>query len=268
MIRLLAATDIPRALELSSTAGWNQTAEDWQMLIDLAPESCFAFECDGELAATATLICYERRLAWIGMVLTSPAYRRRGFARALVTHALEAADLRSIETVKLDATDEGRPLYESLGFVAEQEIERWSGDGRSLSRPVYTEPARFPESLAALDLSAFAAERSRVLAALSSRACVFTDPDGYLFGRTGRTAPYIGPCIARTPEIARRLLHRCLYKNEGPWLWDLLPANASARDLALESGFHLQRKLVRMYRGTKLRGEEKMLFAIAGFELG
>ncbi|MGH9612936.1 MAG: GNAT family N-acetyltransferase, partial [Bryobacteraceae bacterium] len=152
MIRSLTAADIPQALELSSIAGWNQTAEDWLMLINLAPESCFAFECDGEIAATTTLICYERRLAWIGMVLTRPPYRRRGFAHALVTHALETADRGGIETVKLDATDQGQPLYESLGFIAEQEVERWSGNGGRPSPPACTEPARFPESFAALDL--------------------------------------------------------------------------------------------------------------------
>ena len=267
VIRLLTAADIPQALELSSIAGWNQTAEDWLMLINLAPESCFALECDGEIAATATLICYERRLAWIGMVLTFPAYRRRGFARTLVKYALETADRDGIETVKLDATDQGQPLYESLGFIVEQEIERWSGNGDRPS-PACTEPARFPESFAALDLSAFAVNRSPLLSALASRARTIADLDGFLLRRTGRTAAYIGPCIARTPEIAKRMLDRCLNENEGPWLWDLLPANTSARDLALESGFHLQRKLVRMYRGTKFRGEEKMLFAIAGLELG
>ena len=238
------------------------------MLIGLAPESCFAFESDGEIAAVTTLIRYGQRLAWVGMVLTGPTYRRRGFARALVTRALEVADRAGIETVKLDATEQGRPLYESLGFIAEQAVERWCADGSVPSPHASAEPAYFSESLAALDLSAFAAERSRLLAALSSRACLLADTDGYLFSRAGRTASYIGPCIARTPEIARRLLHRRLDKNEGAWLWDLLPANTSARELAVEFGFHPQRGLVRMYRGTKLRGEEKMLFAIAGLELG
>ena len=106
-------------------AGWNQTAEDWRMLIDLAPESCLAIEMDSELAATTTLLCYGTRLAWVGMVLTKIKFRGQGLARRLLSEALKLAGQMNIETVKLDATDQGRPLYEKLGFRCEQPVERW-----------------------------------------------------------------------------------------------------------------------------------------------
>src|SRR5579863_2424566 len=126
ILRSLVASDIPAALGLSEQAGWNQTGEDWRMLVDLAPQGCLAIEVEGELAATTTLLCYGQRLAWIGMVLTKLPYRGRGFARRLLTQALTQADEMGIETVKLDATDQGRPLYEKMGFRFEQAVERWS----------------------------------------------------------------------------------------------------------------------------------------------
>ncbi len=138
--RKLRASDIPAAAQLSAEAGWNQTKEDWRLLIDLAPEGCLAIEVEGDLAATATLLCYGKRLAWIGMVLTKVPYRGRGFARRLLTDTLALADRMGIETVKLDATDQGQPLYEKLGFRAERAVERWS-------RPVSREspkPQSFP----------------------------------------------------------------------------------------------------------------------------
>ena len=76
ILRRLVASDIPAAAELSEQAGWNQTPDDWRMLIDLAPEGCLAIEVGGELAATTTLLGYGRRLAWIGMVLTKTSYSR------------------------------------------------------------------------------------------------------------------------------------------------------------------------------------------------
>jgi ribosomal protein S18 acetylase RimI-like enzyme len=39
-----------------------------------------------------------------------------GYARQLVTAALELAGARNIRCAKLDATDDGKPLYERLGF--------------------------------------------------------------------------------------------------------------------------------------------------------
>src|SRR2546423_5714849 len=128
-LRSMRAEDVPAAFNLSAQAGWNQTEEDWRTLLELAPKTCLAIEVDGQLAATTTLLCYGRRLAWIGMVLTKAPYQRHGFARRLLAHALEIADKMGIATIKLDATDQGQPLYESLGFRNEQEIERWARPG-------------------------------------------------------------------------------------------------------------------------------------------
>src|SRR5438445_6279395 len=124
-LRLLNSRDLASAFELSTAAGWNQTVEDWAMLIELAPEGCFGIEADGWLVSTTTLVRYGQRLAWIGMVLTNAEYRGRGFARRLLAEALDRADSMGVETVKLDATDQGRPLYEKLGFEPEQAVERW-----------------------------------------------------------------------------------------------------------------------------------------------
>jgi ribosomal protein S18 acetylase RimI-like enzyme len=130
-LRRLRREDISIAAGLSAHAGWNQTEEDWLTLLELSPETCMAMEVDGHLAATTTLILYGRRLAWIGMVLTQTEYRQRGLARTLLANALEHADQMGVETIKLDATDQGKPLYERFGFHREQEIERWSRPGES-----------------------------------------------------------------------------------------------------------------------------------------
>ena len=53
--RNLEINDLPAALELSTLAGWNQTADDWRLLLELAPSGCFGIEVDGRVVATATL---------------------------------------------------------------------------------------------------------------------------------------------------------------------------------------------------------------------
>src|SRR5882672_10369290 len=119
-LRRLTAEDVPDAVQLSTEAGWNQTADDWRMLISLAPESCLGIEVAGELASTTALLCYGQKLAWIGMVLTRERFRGRGLAHRLLSHTLALADQMKIESVKLDATDQGKPLYEKSGFRFEQ----------------------------------------------------------------------------------------------------------------------------------------------------
>ena len=119
-------------MELSTAANWNQMPEDWCRIMQLSSEGCRCIEDAGKIVATATLLPYGTRLAWIGMVLTRPEYRRQGLARRLMEDAIVAAERRGIQALKLDATDEGRPLYENLGFVVEKTVERWGRDGGEL----------------------------------------------------------------------------------------------------------------------------------------
>lgn len=219
-------------------------------------------ECNGALAATTTLVCYGRRLGWIGMVLTRPDFRRRGLARLLLGRALAMADASGVETLGLDATDEGRPLYEQLGFLPAAAIERWYRPGR----PGNTAGADSPEDTRPLpvpDSRAFGADRSIALRKLGNPLVAH---DGYLFHRPGVRAHYMGPCIAGTPETARGLIARV--HHETGVFWDLFPGHTHAADLASALGFRPQRRLTRMLRGAPLKSETSLVYAIAGFELG
>jgi GNAT superfamily N-acetyltransferase len=259
MVRLLQEQDIAIASELSAEAAWNQTADDWRMLLRLNPENCFGIEAEGRLVSTATLCCYGKQLAWIGMVLTNRAYRRRGFARTLLLHAIARADQLGIESLKLDATDQGQPLYESLGFRVEQPVERWWRPGQPGGAGLQ------PANLLDHDIQAYAADRSKLLGALTKRSKVQAQSDGFCLSRPGRLANYIGPCVSGSAEFARTSIQACAAEES---YWDLLLQNQSALALATELGFKPQRKLIRMVRGRDLRGREDWIYAIAGFELG
>jgi GNAT superfamily N-acetyltransferase len=55
-------------------------------------------------------------------VYTEPSYRRRGLARQLMQITLDCCRERGITIATLHASDEGRPLYESIGFKATNEM--------------------------------------------------------------------------------------------------------------------------------------------------
>jgi GNAT superfamily N-acetyltransferase len=267
-IRRLCPSDLDGVLRLTRAAGWNQLAADWERLLFLEPEGCFALECDGQIAASTTVLCYDKDLAWVGMVLTAPEFRRRGFAESLIVHALEFAESRKIANLKLDATDSGIELYRKHGFVAECEIERWRRN------PGPIEPAEVsgysPDPV--YDQLNFGADRTHLLSELAKVGAASVPEEGYAMGRPGFSAAYFGPCVAKSGTVARRLLRWFLTDHsEEPVFWDLFPANKEAVRIAEEFGFSPVRRLTRMAlsRASAHRIPNSAdVFAIAGFELG
>jgi len=266
-ICVLNSGDLSSAFELSSIAGWNQTVDDWQLLMSLPQAHCFAIEADGQLVSTTTLVCYGQQLAWIGMVLTRPEYRGHGHARRLFTHILDHAESLGIQTLKLDATEQGKPLYESFGFRAEQPVERWVRPGGAATHS-HKSSSGFNEDLRRLDIEAFGADRSPLLAQLANRGDLVAASDAFSFTRPGRVTSYLGPCVASDPYRARVLIRESVAASDKSWSWDLLPENAHAIGLARELGFTRQRLLTRMSRGELQHRRDDMIYAIAGFELG
>lgn len=270
-VRPLSAGDIPAAFQLSADAGWNQTAEDWQRLIDLSPEGCLAIDVGGELAATATLVCYGRKLGWIGMVLTKRQHRGRGLARHLLTEALDLADRMRIATVKLDATQDGKPIYEKFGFRPEHAVERWSRPGSSKTSTLASNAlgkAPLTEECRNADCLAFGADRKQLLENLAHENTLMAIGTSYLLARPGRQSAYLGPCVSNSPKTARALIERALLRSASNWAWDLFPDNTSAVKIARELGFTPSRHLLRMGRGQDLCTKNEHIYAIAGFELG
>ena len=200
----IAPRDLPDALELSRLAGWNQTSDDWELLLRLDPKGCFGIEVEGHMVATTSLLCYEQQLAWIGMVLTKPDYRRMGFARRLMQAALERSASLKIASVKLDATADGQPLYEKLGFTTEQIVERWFRDaGQRQTNETRSSDVPLGATSKEMDHEAFGADRSAVLRELAGRNPPAVTPEAFSFSRAGSRSRYLGPVSLR---ISKRLV--------------------------------------------------------------
>ena len=59
-------------------------------------------------------------------VYTEPSWRHRGLASLLMRHALDGARAHHVASLVLHASDQGRSMYESLGFVPTNEM-RYTG---------------------------------------------------------------------------------------------------------------------------------------------
>jgi GNAT superfamily N-acetyltransferase len=278
-IRLLTEADIPSAMKLKESAGWNQTENDWRSLLKLEPLGCFGAELDGELVGTTTTTTYEDELAWIGMVLVQPERRRQGIAKRLMTTALEYLKDR-VATVKLDATPAGKFVYEGFGFKTEGLIERWtrnadfhdaSCDGVTI---LDNETLR---ELIALDRDVFKANRSKLiemLVANSSAVPVVKRTEdgslsGYAFSRRGSKADYVGPVISQDASQVRTLLDRLLAQMTGrPSYFDFNTSCICDSAVLVERGFKKERELIRMHYGEPSASTSSFVIAIAGPEVG
>jgi GNAT superfamily N-acetyltransferase len=234
---LMTVDDIPEAMRLKDLAGWNQTAADWERFLSAGPDGCFVAKCDGCVVGTSTTIIYEDRFAWIGMVLVEQQFRGQGIGTALLERAIQYLDSRNILCMKLDATPQGRVLYEKLGFVSEYDIERWmlkrqleresrtgilpvnGGDrqdagptadvgplprGCSLPETEHRNVSAHVEEVLRLDREIFGADRSRLLRSLTETAPGFT-----FVARGGVGVGIEGYTFGRRGSLADHL---------GPWM--------------------------------------------------
>lgn len=62
------------------------------------------------------------RRAWVVNMFTEPEHRRRGLARMLMAAAVEWCRAEGMRFLYLHASEDGRPLYGSLGFTPTNEM--------------------------------------------------------------------------------------------------------------------------------------------------
>jgi GNAT superfamily N-acetyltransferase len=277
-IRAMQPDDVGLGLDLCRQAGWNQVEADWRRLLALAPGGLFVAEQDGVPCGTASTTCYGKQTAWIGMILVHTDFRRRGIGTALMDRCIEHLRGEAIESIKLDATHLGRPLYLQLGFQDERAIHRYAGPrppGLSVGPAVSAVRADDWPAIAKCDLVAFGADRTELLRLFANdgpSAVVRSGDDllAYGFAREGFHASFIGPLVAVDTQAARAVAEGLLAQlPDEDVYWDLMPDNEAADQLAASLGFSVARRLTRMYLGDKMNpGDVGLIYGAGGFEVG
>ena len=283
--------DLAAADRLTRLACWNQIEGDWRTWLKLTEARAWVTEIDGRVVGSTTAIPYENRFGWVGMVLVDPDFRRQGVATNLVRTALHYLERKGCQCQKLDATSEGKEIYEKLGFRVEYQVQRWRRSAMSLPEPREGgQLAMIGRSLApgleALDRRAFGASRRELLNLFlhnGFRGYACSEPQtpsaavsrpnlirGYGFGRPGRGAAQIGPLVAVNPGAAGELMDRLRRDlGQSTIIADVAAGNRKATDLLERHGFSPVRHLVRMFRGPNaFPGQLEEIYCLAGFEWG
>lgn len=276
----LAEEHIRGCVALVAEARWNQTADDWRIMLALG-EGFGLLDPRGTLVATSLALPFESGgFGWISMVLVTEAHRRKGLATRLMASAMAALEARKLVAI-LDATPAGREVYRLLGFEDTWGIERMQ----------CLEPPQLPavppvsvramtdadwEAVCTLDAQAFCADRRALIAGLRVRlpqAALVAERagriTGFLLGRDGRIANDLGPCVADSEKTAVALLASALKAVPAPVFLDMPAQHAAVGEWLRAAGFTLQRPYTRMLLNRREPfNDVERLFAIAGPELG
>jgi GNAT superfamily N-acetyltransferase len=269
--RDMTPADLAEGLRLSRASGWNQTLEDWRLLLSLGPGLFRVAAEAGRVVASGGAVRYGDALAWICMILVDPERRGHGVGTRIFDEVLARCEAEAragrLRCVGLDATPAGRGIYVQRGFVdgLPPGVGGRFGGGSAIVRmraepttgidsPARVRPLEAPDldAVLARDLEVFGADRRAVLRFMleSAPELARTTTEGaYCFGRHGDHSDHVGPVVAGSRESALTLVRACLsLPRRRPLILDARGDPAWLAALS-ELGFREQRPFTRMYLG-------------------
>ncbi|MGA4722209.1 GNAT family N-acetyltransferase [Fictibacillus nanhaiensis] len=111
-----------RLIELSESVGWDY---DEQEIHTILSSGCIYGHKnrDGRIVSSAAIIPYDTNIASIGMVIVSPDYRGLGLGKEVTQTCIDRVSTDT--SIMLISTEEGKPLYERLGFKTVDVIHKF-----------------------------------------------------------------------------------------------------------------------------------------------
>ncbi|WP_234320495.1 GNAT family N-acetyltransferase [Streptomyces sp. SBT349] len=230
-IRRLTLHDLAACLDLAADRGWTREKHKWRLLLSAgqgfgidAPPG----DAHGGLIASVVLMPYTDTHRALGMMLVARRWERRGIGRALMRHAIAEC---GTATAFLSATENGRPLYEQLGFTAVGAFTTLRGHftgahRRASAHTVRDATAADMPALLAYDLPVFGADRTGLLARLPAFAdrLLVAEAGGRLAGYAAswpnETTTVLGPVLADDEATARDLIARLAAASDLPVRFD------------------------------------------------
>jgi hypothetical protein len=273
-IRLLALAEVGTLVEWAAGEGWNPGPDDAAAFHAADPGGFLGCFVDGAFAAGISAVAYGAEFGFIGLYISRPEFRGRGYGLKVWTAGMQRLDGR---VIGLDGVPAQQENYRAMGFETAYATQRWSGRiaavPNAATRPIACSKADVP-AMIAYDRRFFPAPREDFLKAWLSpprkafAVIVGGDIRGYAVIRDSADGAKIGPLFADDGEIARELLFACAAECDGPVHLDV-PAGrtgfaALLQSLGLERGF----ETARMYKGGAPAVDQDGIYAITTLELG
>ncbi|MBB3996719.1 GNAT family N-acetyltransferase [Aureimonas pseudogalii] len=262
------------AVDLSRAEGWPHRREDWALVLSLSRG--IVARVGERIVGTALATPFGDTGAAVNMVIVDKAMRGRGLGRRLMNGAITAAGTRPC---RLTATQDGRPLYEKLGFAAIGEIGQHQGiviaPAADPSADIAFAGADMEDTLATLDAEATGLDRRALFSHLArdGRFAVLRREgriEGFAALRPFGRGEVAGPVVARSAADAKALLGFLFAERAGAFLRVDTPVERGLAPFLAEHGLPPVGGGIVMQRGgTASPGlRDVRTFALASQALG
>ncbi|CUB11572.1 acetyltransferase [Bacillus cereus] len=217
-VERLRKENIEDIVALSSYIGWDYNRAEVETIFN-AGIVYGVWNERKKLIASAAIILYGEALASIGMVIVHPDYKGRGIGKAITSSCMNSVSART--PIMLITTDEGKPLYEKLGFrvvsyVSKYICNSYNGNDHCVGNEDYMMNYEVGDlkKIIKIDGYAFGTNRKEFLKKrmMQSEQCtVVKDKEqsvlGYGLSIQTPENKIIGPIVAKNDEMAMKIVH-------------------------------------------------------------
>ncbi|GAB6492646.1 GNAT family N-acetyltransferase [Bacillus paranthracis] len=219
----LRKENIEDIVALSSYIGWDYNGEEIETIFD-SGIVYGVWNRRKELIASAAIILYGEKVASIGMVIVHPNYKGRGIGKAITDSCIKSVSTQT--PIMLIATDEGKPLYEKLGFRAVSYVSKYICNSYNVNDYCIGNEdyiMNYEEcDLEKIDEDAFGTSRNEFLKQriMQSDQCVVVKDTkenvvGYGISIQTPENKIIGPIAAKNDAMAMRIVHDLAREHHG-----------------------------------------------------
>lgn len=225
-VERLREEQIGDIVALSSYIGWDYNREEVETIFNSGIVYGVWNE-KKELIASAAIILYGEALASIGMVIVHPDYKGRGIGKAITSSCMNSVSART--SIMLIATDEGKPLYEKLGFRAVSYVSKYICNSYNANHKCAEDEEYMMgykeedlEGIIKIDEGAFGTSRNEFLKQriIQSEQCIVVKDNkqnvlGYGLSIQTPENKIIGPVVAKNDAMAMRIVHDLAREHHG-----------------------------------------------------
>lgn len=275
VIRPLTPDELETLVSWAGDEGWNPGLADAEAFRAADPDGFIGCFVAGELAAAIAATAYGDGFGFIGLYISHPRFRGRGYGKRVWDAGMAHLDGLAIG---LDGVPAQQENYRKSGFIEHYRTWRWSGafaaDNIGDDRIVAVTPTLLPE-LERFDRRFFPASRTAFLKrwTASPRVTLALVEDGRLAGygtiRQCRDGCKIGPLFTETDTGAERLFAAlAAHATQQTLHIDVPEPNTAFAAFLQKYGFERGFVTARMVRGPAPTSPEKTPAGVTTLELG